>query len=324
MNIGVIMDYFSGIVGQDRAVKLIKKSIAHASTSHAYLFSGPAGVGKMQAAMAFARSLIELEDKQAGVYFNEEMHPDLLIIEKLENRSLIGKEQISRQLEPWLALKPYRAEHRVAIIRDAHLMSLEAANALLKTLEEPPIYALIILICDDENILETIVSRCQLVRFFPVTEKELMEFLRARGFDREKASRAVRLGQGSVASALRFVEEEGLEEIWEATLGLIRDMAQGDRAAIFEAAEKMQPAPDLIIRIVETILRDALVIGGGNQDLLLAPEAPEIMSLLQAKDPGRLMTAIMEIEKLKTYYRRNVNTLLLNTSIGYQLWNALQ
>lgn len=318
------MDYFSGIVGQDQAVKLIKKSMAHANTSHAYLFSGPAGVGKMQAATAFAHSLIAMEDKQAGVYFNEEMHPDLLIIEKLENRSLIGKEQISRQLEPWLALKPYRAEHRVAIIRDAHLMSLEAANALLKTLEEPPVYALIILISDDENILETIVSRCQMVRFFPVTESKMVEFLQGRGFDREKASRAARLGQGSVASALRFASEEGLEETWEAAITLIKDMAEGKRAAIFEAAEKMQSAPDLIIQIVETILRDALIIGSGHQDLLLAPEAPEIIGLLQAKDPGRLMTAIIEIEKLKAYYRRNVNTLLLNTSIGYQLWNALQ
>jgi DNA polymerase-3 subunit delta' len=318
------MDYFSGIVGQDKPIKLIKKSIASAHTSHAYLFSGPAGVGKMQVAMAFAHSLIALADEQAGVYFNEKMHPDLLIIEKMENRSLIAKEQISRQLEPWLALKPYRAQHRVAIIRDAHLMSLEAANALLKTLEEPPAYALIILICDDGNILETIISRCQSVRFFPVAEKDLVEFLQARGFDREKASRAARLGQGSVAGALRFVEEEGLEEIWETATGIIKDMAQGNRAAIFEAAEKLQSAPDLIIRIVETILRDALVIGEKNQDLLLAPEAPEIIGLLQSKDPGRLMTAIMEIEKLKTYYRRNVNTLLLNTSIGYQLWHALQ
>jgi len=317
------MDYFSGIVGQDRAVKLIRKSIAHAGISHAYLFSGPAGVGKMQVATAFAHTLIEMEDKQAGVYFNEEMHPDLLIIEKLENRSLIGKEQISRQLEPWLALKPYRAQHRVAIIRDAHLMSLEAANALLKTLEEPPVYALIILISDDENILETIVSRCQLVRFLPVGEGELVEFLQSRGFNREEASHAARLGQGSVANALRFAGEEGLQEVWQVAVDLIREMAQGNRAAIFEAADKMQSAPDLIIQIVETILRDAL-IGGENQNLLLAPEAPEITGLLQHKDSSRLMTAIIEIDKLKGYYRRNVNTLLLNTSIGYQLWNALQ
>ena len=112
------MDYFSGIVGQDKPIKLIKKSIASAHTSHAYLFSGPAGVGKMQVAMAFAYSLIHLQDKQAAIYFSENLHPDLLIIEKLENRSLISKEQITQVLEPWFALKPYRAQRRVAIIRD--------------------------------------------------------------------------------------------------------------------------------------------------------------------------------------------------------------
>ena len=112
------MNYFTEIVGQERAINLLTKSMDNDNISHAYLFSGPAGVGKMQVAMAFAYSLIHLQDKQAAIYFSENLHPDLLIIEKLENRSLISKEQITQVLEPWFALKPYRAQRRVAIIRD--------------------------------------------------------------------------------------------------------------------------------------------------------------------------------------------------------------
>jgi len=318
------MDYFLGIVGQDKAINQLKKSLDHGSISHAYLFAGPAGVGKMQAALAFARSIISQEDKQAGVYFREQIHPDLLVIEKIENRSLIAKEQITRQLEPWMALKPYQAKHRIAIIRDAHLMSLEAANALLKTLEEPPYYAVIILISDDENILETIVSRCQILHFLPVAEKEIEKLLNEHGFKGEQAARAAKLSQGSVANAIRFASEEGLQDTWEIALGLIKDLALGHRVAVFEAADKLQQNPELIINIAETILRDVLVRQGGSQDLLLASEAPEIFALLEGKNRNKLMKVILDIDKLKTYYRRNVNPLLLNTIISYELWDAIQ
>jgi DNA polymerase-3 subunit delta' len=321
---GENMGYFANIIGQDQAINLLQKSMDNGNISHAYLFSGPSGVGKMQVAMAFAQTLISREDKQAGVYFDEQLHPDLLIIEKLENRSLISKEQISQEMEPWLGLKPYRAKHRVAIVRDAHLLSLEAANALLKTLEEPPAYALIMLISDDDNILETIISRCQVLRFFALPEKDIEDYLLKQGYDREKASQAAKLGQGSMASALHLVGEEGLEQVWEVAVTIIKDLARGKREAIFEAATKMQSAPDLIIKIVETILRDALVMGASrSQELLLGPEEPELQKLLMGKDPGQLMNAIVEIDKLKSYYRRNVNTLLINTNIGYQLWEAL-
>lgn len=319
------MDYFAGIIGQERAIDLLKKSMDNANISHAYLFSGPAGVGKMQVALAFAHSLINLQDKQARVYFNENIHPDLLVIEKLENRSLISKEQITQELEPWLALKPYRSQHRVAIVRDAHLMSLEAANALLKTLEEPPGYALIILISDDDNLLETIVSRCQVVRFFPLAEKDIAEYLLNQGFEGEKASWAAQLGQGSISRALHFAQEDGLEQIWDTVVAIITDLARGRKSAIFELSEKIQKAPDLSIKLMETILRDTLVAGKSRQQgILLAPEIPELQKLLQGKDQGKIMQALVEIDKLKAYYRRNINSVLINTSIGYQLWEALQ
>jgi len=319
------MDYFAGIIGQERAISLLTKSMDNGNISHAYLFTGTAGVGKMQVAMAFAYSLIQRQDKQSGVYFSENMHPDLFIIEKLENRSLISKEQVTQELEPWLALKPYRAQRRVAIIRDAHLMSMEAANALLKTLEEPPDCALIILISDDDNLLETIVSRCQMVRFFPLAEKDIYDYLLTHGFNEEKAAWAAQLGQGSISRALPFAQEEGLEQIWDTVIAIITDLAQGRRGAIFELSEKIQKAPDLSIKVMETILRDALVVRNSRQqDILLAPEAPELQKLLQGKDQGKIMHALVEIDRLRAYYRRNINSALINTSIGYQLWEALQ
>jgi len=104
-------------------------------------------------------------------------------IERLEKKTQISIEQINREMEPWLAMKPFRAAHRVIIINEAHLLSLPAANALLKTLEEPPPYAVIILVADEMMLLETIVSRCQRLRFGLLSEKTLGDFLRQKRRD---------------------------------------------------------------------------------------------------------------------------------------------
>lgn len=317
------MDYFANIIGQNKIINTLKTSLATGKVSHAYLFCGPAGVGKMQVAMAFARSIIAQEDNQAELYFNQGFHPDLFIIERLENRNLIAKEQISREMGSWISLKPYRAKHRIVLIRDAHLMSIDAANTLLKPLEDPPAYAIIILVSDAENIIETIVSRCQVLRFIPVPQKQLEEHLIMRGFDNEKAVYAARLGQGSVACAISFAEEEGLQETWEIALGLIKSLVLGQKGAIFDAADIINHSPELIVKILQTILRDALIFDNNQGELLLPLELQDILGELKDKDKNKIMAAIMEIDRLKQYYRYNVNSKLLNTLIGYQLWEAL-
>lgn len=319
------MDYFSTIVGQVKAIELLKRSLQHNSVSHAYLFLGPAGIGKMLTAEAFARAVIQAGDPDAGLYFKENMHPDLLVISRLENKTVIAKEQITREMEPWLGLKPYRASRRVVIIRDSHLMSQEAANALLKTLEEPPDYALIILVADDSNLLETIVSRCQLLRFFTLTDQEIERYLLDRGVDPVKAGNAARLGQGSISLARRFVEEEALTEIWDIASGIAERMIGGEKVEIFSAAEQMDRDPDLICSMLVTILRDINIFRmTGREELLTLPGSKHIARLVK-KDQGRgLMEAIENMMALKNYYRTNVNSLLINMNISYELWKAFQ
>lgn len=319
------MDYFSAIVGQNRAIEQLKKSVKHNSVSHAYLFLGPAGIGKMLTAEALARTVIQTGDPDAGLYFKENLHPDLLIINRLENKTLIGKEQITKEMEPWLGLKPYRAARRVVIIRDSQSMSQEAANALLKTLEEPPDYALIILVADDSNLLETIMSRCQLLRFFPLLDHEIENYLLSRGIEPEKAKNASCLGQGSISLAGRFVEEEALQEIWSIAGTIIEQMAGGRRVEIFNAAEQMEHNPDLICNMLVTILRDINIFKEtGREELLTLSGSRRIAELIQEARTLQLMEAIERIMFLKTYYRTNVNSLLINMNISYELWKAFK
>jgi len=309
-----------------RGWRLLQNSIENENTSHAYVFLGPAGVGKMLTARAFAYALLARSDDQAGVYFRDGVHPDLMIIEKPENKTTILKEQITQGLEPWLALKPYRAASRVVIIRDAHLMRAEAANALLKTLEEPPLYAVIILLADEQSLLETILSRCQQVRFFPLAEAVIEGCLTESGVERETAFRSARLAQGSLGDAWQFAGGGEIPRAYELAGEILLDLAGGEMISVFNSAEKMEASPELISGMLETMLRDLVIYkqGGTEAALALPDNLRVVQALAEQIDPAKIRVALQRLDDLRRNYRRHVNALVISTNISYTLWEALQ
>ncbi|HWP98221.1 MAG TPA: hypothetical protein VN426_15345 [Syntrophomonadaceae bacterium] len=318
------MNYLTAIRGHDINLSLLKKALDNQRVSHAYLFLGPPGVGKMLTARAFASHLIAAGDSEAQLFFEQGMHPDLLMIEKPDNRSLLGIEQITRDVEPWLALKPFRSGFRVVIIRDAQLLSEPAGNALLKVLEEPPPYAVIILVADESNLLETITSRCQLLRFFPVSEEAVVSCLLEQGIDRDSAQRAAQLGQGSVGRSWRFASEEGFSHLWDEARQMVKDLGQGKPVQVFLTAEKMESHPEILSTMLETILRDIYIYRLlENPALLLIPENLSLARSFSGADPRRIMSQLQVIARLQRHYRQNVNALLLNINVAYAARDAL-
>ncbi len=318
------MDYFQGIVGQDRVINALQKALASDHLSHAYLFIGPAGVGKYTTALALARAVIMQSDPQGEAYWREGVHPDFKLVKKADNKTLIGIEQITREIEPWLALKPYRANRRVVIVHDAHLLSLPAANALLKTLEEPPAYAIIILVTDEQNMLETIVSRCQLMRFSSLSEQDIEAYFTAQGMDAEKALHLARLGQGSIAGAQLFAEEEW-EELWLLAQNILESLTSGQDIEVLLAAEKMEKHPAIMVSLLETILRDIYIYQQTTDParLLMDKNLPCCQNF-KILNPRHLNPAMSNISRLKRLYQGAASTLLLNINISYELHDALQ
>src|SRR3989442_10845345 len=144
---------------QAEAKRLLAAALAE-GPAHAYLFHGPQGVGKRDFARAFARGLIGT---------TREVHPDLYELEALGEMIRIDA---IRELRRDLHMRPFEADRRVYLVHDAHLLNEDAADALLKDLEEPPAYAVIVLVADDLGPLpETIRSRCQLVPFTRLSER---------------------------------------------------------------------------------------------------------------------------------------------------------
>jgi DNA polymerase-3 subunit delta' len=319
------MDYFTDILGQEGALIPLQKALQTGKMSHAYIFVGPAGVGKMTTALAFARAIILETDPQGEAYIQEKVHPDFMLIEKLESKTLIGIEQINREMEPWLALKPYRASRRVVIIKDAQLLSIPAANALLKTLEDPPGHALIILVSDELNLLATIISRCQMIRFFPLSEVNISEFLLGRGVEPDRVPNLARLGQGSIALALLLAEEAGLEELWDIAQTLMKNLATGKEIEVFKCAEQMEKKPAMLASLLSTQLRDIYIYQvTGQKQLLVIKNSLQLCENFKKLVPDRVQGALVNIDKLRKQYRSSVSSLLISVNISYQLWDALQ
>ncbi len=195
-------------------------------TAHAYLFHGPPGVGKRRAALAFAGELIGDADRVA-----RNAHPDLYVLEPLGDQIRIDP---IREMRRDLHMRPFEADRRVYVVLGAHLMNEDAADALLKDLEEPPPYAVIVLVADELGPLpETIRSRCQLVPFRRLSRGAVKTHLAARGLTGEELEIAARVAAGRLDRAERLLDAKAGERRF-AVLDLARAAYRDDT---FEPAQ---------------------------------------------------------------------------------------
>lgn len=279
--------------GQDKAKRLLREAVARHKVSHAYLFRGPDGVGKKRAALTFASyincqnpdpedacgSCKSCKKHQSG------NHPDLVIVRPDGAAIKIGQ---IRELKQQVVFPPLEAKLRVVVLEDVHTMKREAANSLLKTLEEPPPNNLLILTADQAGeILPTILSRCQVVPFMPLPQKLLSQILQEEeGLDELTAKTLGALAEGSLGRAQLLIKENLLEhrrEIVERLLSLQRDHSESVGTVLL-LAEKTATLRDNVFEMLGLLrlwFRDLILFNAGepenslvNQDLLhLLPAA---------------------------------------------------
>jgi DNA polymerase-3 subunit delta' len=201
---------FAGIPGQARPKAFFERALREGTLSHAYLFVGPEGLAKTEFARELGAALVapcggcgacrECERARAG------LHPDLHLLQR--EGDLWRLEQVKAIVKD-LSLRPFSAAHRVWVIPEAEYMNKESANKFLKSLEEPPGDVVFLLVTDrPERVLPTIVSRCQMVEFRPLSDAEVAAYLEERhGVDAVAAEALARLSLGSVERAARLAAD---------------------------------------------------------------------------------------------------------------------
>ncbi len=203
---------FNNIIGNEKNKKLFNEIIKENKISNAYMFIGKESIGKLLFAKEFAKAILCIgENKPCNeckscIEFNTSNNPDFSIIEPEGNNIKIDK---IRELVKKVYEKPVVSDRKVYIINDSNLMTKEAQNSLLKTLEEPPEYVTIILITTDENLfLPTIKSRCTKVLFNKLTNNQLMQILSEKYNYKDVSNIVLKIADGSIKKAVNLKDKE--------------------------------------------------------------------------------------------------------------------
>lgn len=257
---------FKEIIGHDRQIEHLRNAMRNGRLAHAYLFLGKEGIGKKVVALNLAKALNCLrgdeepcDECRPCLKVNHLHHPDVLLVEP--HGQWIRIDQI-RDLQRELSHRPYEGKRRVCILTDADRMRQEAANALLRILEEPPLHTVLILLAaNGDFILPTITSRCQRITFNPLPPERIAEVLRSRlGLKREEAHILASLADGSLGKALQtdldFVRRTRREIIER-----IIDLPSYGAEQILGLAEEMTNSNNdlpMLLTMIHTWYRDLL------------------------------------------------------------------
>jgi DNA polymerase III subunit delta' len=301
------------VLGQDFSKKYLNEAMKNNKISHSYIINGPDGIGKSIFALHMAEVLLCNSEPSPCGFCNsckkveKLIHPDVKIIDN--GKKSVGVNDI-RNLIDEINTRPYEGKVKIIIIKNADNITHEGQNALLKTLEEPPNNVIIILLVEFiDSILQTILSRCQVLRFGRVPLKEIIEFLSKKGFTKEESEIATNLSDGIPGRALAQLDSKYVN-LRKQTIEISHKIVTSDPLAGFECEKFFMDNKediDYIFDILMTWNRDILIFKSTknekniiNRDFydLLVEES----QLLSYNRLDRVMDVIKDTnEKIKQY-----------------------
>ncbi len=317
---------FKDIKGEASAISFLKNAVSRGRVASAYIFLGPSGCGKKLTAVNFAKLLncsgpIEGEPCERCVSctkIGSSAHPDVLVLEKEEKKAEFGIDIVLEAIRS-ISLKPYEARKKVYILDGADLMSEEAQNAVLKTLEEPPQDAVLILLVEDiQTIPATIKSRSQIVKFFPMPAADIEKILRDdHAIDSKDAAVLARLSMGNIERALKDSSNGFLDK----RIMVINSLRS---KKIFDSDfEKMKRGDfDGYLDIMLSWYRDVLVTKastGKAADIFNIDRINDVVMEAKRLSFEYLDNAVNAVADAKEHLDRNANPKLTMSVLGIRL-----
>lgn len=314
------MSMYNKILGHENIISQLKGAVANKRVNHAYIFNGEDGSGKTLMAKAFAEALLCEKGGEEGCgecHFcrqtMSENNPDLVWV-RHEKPASIGVDDVRTQLVEDIQIKPYNGKYKVYIIDEAEKLTPQAQNAILKTIEEPPAYGVIIFLTNnDEIFLPTIISRCIVLNFRPLRDNAITEYLiKEYKIPEYEAKMCAAYSQGRIGKAVNLVNSGDFSKIKDEAVNLVKNVYNYDIADLIDAVKRVSEYKISIsdyIDIIQMWYRDVLLfkVTKDANNLIFSDEINAIRKAASRSSYEGIENIMRGCEIAKTRLKANVN-----------------
>lgn len=321
----IVMKDFTDIVGQDSIKEYFQNVIAQEKLSHAYILKGEQSSGKEFVSKIIAMTL-QCSNRQnidnmiqpcgncpSCIQTMTMNQPDIIYVTLSDGKKSIGVSEIRKQVNDDVYIKPYKSKYKIYVITDADKMTKEAQNSILKTLEEPPAYAiLILLVTNIEVLFETILSRCVILPMQPVREDELKKYLlEVVQIPSNRVNLCIAFARGNLGRAKQLAEQEDFEKMQKETLLLLKNVKQMDLFQVMSSLDNINEykmGVNDFLDLIAIWYRDVLLFKATNDmnHLIFKEEIQQIKNVANTSDYEGLERVLDAVEITKKRLRANV------------------
>jgi DNA polymerase-3 subunit delta' len=311
---------FKDIIGHEQIIEHLKNAISMDKVSHAYIINGPKESGKMMLAEAFAAALqcekggpepcMECRSCHQAADRNQ---PDIIYVSH-EKPNTIGVDDVRRQINDDIAIKPYSSRYKIYIVDEAEKMNQQAQNALLKTIEEPPAYGIIILLTTNaDSFLQTIRSRCIILDIKAVRSDVIRSYLMQQyQVPDYQADVCVAFAQGNVGKAIQLASSEDFNDLKASALQLMKRL---DEIDLYEMTQAVKQISEYKLQIEDYFdlmmiwFRDILYMKATNDvnGLIFKDEVYDIKKQAAKRSYNGIEEILQALDKAKIRLNANVN-----------------
>lgn len=311
---------FQDILGHEKIKEHLQKAIETNHVSHAYILTGEAGMGRKSLANAFALTLLcekgmsePCMECHACKQVLSGNHPDLIYVTH-EKENSIGVDDIREQIHDTIQIRPYSSYYKLYLVDEAEKMTVQAQNALLKTIEEPPFYAVIILLTTNEHaFLPTILSRCVQLKLKPLKDSVIKTYMKeSLGISESKADIYAAFARGNLGKAIHLASSEEFQLMYRKLLYMLTHIRKMDISDLIEYIRKLKEDHLDIYEILDFIqlwYRDILMfkVTKDINLLIFKDEYNTINEISTESGYDGLEKILMAIDKAKVRLDANVN-----------------
>lgn len=311
---------FQDILGNDMIKEHFKKAIENNKISHAYILTGEEGTGRKSIANAFSMALLcEKGGKEPCMVCHSckqvlsGNHPDLIYV-KHEKPNSIGVDDIREQINDTIMIRPYSSYYKIYIVDEAEKMTVQAQNALLKTIEEPPAYAVIILITtNQEAFLPTILSRCVQLKLKPLKDFTVKSYLSEHlNVPEKEAEICAAFARGNLGKAIHLASSDEFKQLHQKVMIMVKNIGTMDIVSLLDHIREMKEQNFEIGDVLDLLqlwYRDVLMykVTKDMNLLIFKDEYKVINGMVQKVDYAGLEKILAAIDTARTRLNANVN-----------------